>query len=654
MSVRATGRPAEIGSGWAHRVLLAEIESRLFGASSATPRIGRYLLRAPIGRGGCGEVFAARDPELRRDVAIKLVPARGPDDRGRLLAEGQAMARLSHEHIVPIYDVGTYDGPTPGEPGGVYLVLELFAGGAIDRIERASAATRRRWLLAAARGLAAAHRSGLVHCDFKPANVLLAADGRVAVTDFGLARARDGGGARGGTSAFMAPEQRAGAPVDPRADQFAFCRAAVLVLTGRLPPQGPVDPTALRGLPPGWAEAIARGLQPRPAARFADMDALLDVLAHRRPRMLPRGPLLVAAAAALFVVAPGDATPATTACLEDDARLVQRARTDAGAGDTASVRRVDAFVSGWSDARAATCDASVHDEAASDCLTRAAAVLHTRVERLAPTASSEDRRVALMGLPDPRRCLRPSALALDLASAQERAQPDAATALSQLALAHALALDADYEGAAALATWVLEQPGLQAPRIRLGAMRQLGAAAHQLDRIDEARAALEATFFEAEAVGDDAFAVEVAAEAAMELVHLYGTTLARHDIAMRWARHAAALLPDDAHGSHWYLQLGIAAAAFAAGDLEAAHTAAWRSIDLGRGRERQRSYALACAIERARQDSAAARSACGRAGEGTDGFPVTPPREHARLEQARERLAVAAHASTDVRDGPPR
>ncbi|HZN93702.1 MAG TPA: serine/threonine-protein kinase, partial [Myxococcales bacterium] len=205
--------------------------------------IGRYQVIRLIGEGGMGRVFAARDPQLDREVALKLVASPGKDGTGEgggsaqaLLAEALAMARLSHPNVVAVHDAGL-------EGDQAFVAMELVEGVTLREWQSAQGRTWREVLrayLEAGRGLAAAHRAGLTHGDFKPDNALVSADGRVRVTDFGLARATavEGGGdgaVSAGTPGYMAPEQIAGARADPRSDQYGFCAALHEGLFGALP-----------------------------------------------------------------------------------------------------------------------------------------------------------------------------------------------------------------------------------------------------------------------------------------------------------------------------------------------------------------------------------------------------------------------------------
>jgi tetratricopeptide (TPR) repeat protein/predicted Ser/Thr protein kinase len=300
-------------------------------------QLGRYVIVRVLGEGGMGAVYAARDPELDREVAIKLLRARvrsAADEeraRARLLREGRAMAKLVHPNVIRVYDIGLHDGQ-------VFVAMELIDGGTLGEWQATGTHPWREVLAiyaSAGRGLAAAHRAGIVHRDFKPGNVLLARDGRVLVTDFGIARLSEGEGASSdewaaaggppgeitvtqtgailGTPEYMSPELLGGAPVDARSDQFAFCLALYQGLYGERPfvtpaaeagvhrtPLEELKQTLLAGqlrppprgsVVPGWVrEHVLRGLRLEPAERFPSMDALLAALAAdpaiRRRRVL--------------------------------------------------------------------------------------------------------------------------------------------------------------------------------------------------------------------------------------------------------------------------------------------------------------------------------------------------------------------------------
>jgi serine/threonine protein kinase len=236
--------------------------------------IGRYQLLEIAGIGGAGIVLCAWDPELERRVAIKVLQTAG-HARESLLREGRLLARCSHPNVVSIFDVGVARAAAdrdPGAEGLVYLVTEWIRGATL----RAFAAARPgaiavlRAYLDAGAGLAAAHAVGVVHRDFKPDNAIRGDDGRVRVLDFGLAEAPGAAGAgparSSGTPRYMAPEQSRGSAATPACDQYAFCASLreALAATG--------------GAPPALSRALARGLDPDPAARFPSLRALLDEL----------------------------------------------------------------------------------------------------------------------------------------------------------------------------------------------------------------------------------------------------------------------------------------------------------------------------------------------------------------------------------------
>ncbi|MEW5743557.1 MAG: serine/threonine-protein kinase [Myxococcota bacterium] len=283
-------------------------------------QVGRFLVLETLGVGGMGAVYSAYDPELDRRVAVKTLRAQPSNDEtaahARMLREAQAMARLSHPNVVNVFDVGEHQ-------GGIFIAMEYVPGTTLRTWMRAK---QRGWrevvavFLQAGRGLAAAHSAHLVHRDFKPANVLMGEDGRVRVTDFGVARADgslepvgpimpasgDDSGRSGslsdpltrgdmvvGTVGYMSPEQAQAKPPDARSDQFAFCVCLWEALYGQRPFTGEspaavtkatieaVLPPRPRGteVPAAVHAILVRGLAKEPEARFPSMDALLDALA---------------------------------------------------------------------------------------------------------------------------------------------------------------------------------------------------------------------------------------------------------------------------------------------------------------------------------------------------------------------------------------
>ncbi|WP_375767390.1 serine/threonine-protein kinase [Archangium gephyra] len=338
------------------------------GAAPEAPTLGRgtpldrYVVLEPLGEGGMGMVYAAYDSVLDRKVALKLLPPGGLDGgpevssgRARLLREAQAMARLSHPNVVAIYDVHQHDSQ-------VFMAMELVDGQTLLQWEREKPRSWRELLtayLAAGRGLAAAHAAGLVHRDFKPTNVLVGKDGRVRVTDFGLARphnapaelgaeppAPDTGPIKGhsllelnltqrgavmGTPAYMAPEQFRGATADARSDQFSFAVSLWEALYGVRPFEGTSSserrenvlagrinpPPPYSKVPPWVMRALLRALNTAPDARYPSLDALLAIL-ERDPALVRRRGLAIAA---LGLLVTGSAALAWTTWNQRQAQL---------------------------------------------------------------------------------------------------------------------------------------------------------------------------------------------------------------------------------------------------------------------------------------------------------------------------------------------
>jgi serine/threonine protein kinase len=285
--------------------------------------ISRYQILEPIDRGGMGAVFAARDPALDRVVALKILHERSE----RLLREARALARLPHPNVVAVYDVGE-------ELGRPFIAMELVRGTSLTLwLQEKPRAWEEvlRAFVQAGRGLAAAHRAGILHRDFKPDNVLVGRDGRVRVTDFGLARhvtAEPSPDSRGsprpgqpdhgtlgspsltragtilGTPAYMPPEQLRAEVIDARADQFSFCVALHEALYGARPYAAGSLPELrrlhdsrlpLRRPPPGavpsWVfPVIAKGLSVDRHRRHRTMDDLLEEL---RDAVVPQADLHV-------------------------------------------------------------------------------------------------------------------------------------------------------------------------------------------------------------------------------------------------------------------------------------------------------------------------------------------------------------------------
>jgi serine/threonine protein kinase len=258
--------------------------------------VGQYEILAPLGAGGMAEVYRARDPKLRRQVALKILPpafAADPDRLARFEREAQSIAALSHPNILAIHDFGT-DGRI------TYAVMELLDGRSLRDVIAAGPIPRWKVIECAtqiAKGLEAAHQRGIVHRDLKPENVFVSAASHVTILDFGLAASRgapDGGteadtvhgathlAAVVGTPAYMSPEQVRGAAVDHRSDIFSFGCVLYEMLSRARAFEGatsvdimqailhsePRDLATLSAAPESLMQIVARCLEKAPENRF--------------------------------------------------------------------------------------------------------------------------------------------------------------------------------------------------------------------------------------------------------------------------------------------------------------------------------------------------------------------------------------------------
>ncbi|HEU0035654.1 MAG TPA: serine/threonine-protein kinase [Kofleriaceae bacterium] len=294
---------------------IGRIEKALFGGGDRLVNVGRYAIRELIGAGAFGKVYRARDPELDRDVALKVLTVDDVEaDRAALLAEARVMAALGHPNVAAVHDAGIVDdrGRTR-----VFIAMELVDGASLRawlETPRPPAATLD-VLRQAGRGLAAAHAAGIVHRDFKPDNVLVGRDGRVRVVDFGLARSvavpSGDGSSLAGTPAYMAPEQLAGGAATERTDQFAYAVTAWEALHGERPFAGATldairdamtrPPVGRRRVASTIGRALARGLAIDPEARWPSVAALVDALEPRHARWIVPAALAAVAGAGLVV-----------------------------------------------------------------------------------------------------------------------------------------------------------------------------------------------------------------------------------------------------------------------------------------------------------------------------------------------------------------
>lgn len=567
-------------------------------------KVGRYVILDRVGEGGMGVVFSAYDPELDRRVAIKLLASDliGEESRLRLLREAQAMARLSHPNVVPVYDAGTVD-------GRVFVAMEFVRG-----------VTLRGWLDAKTRpwtevldtvrraglGLQAAHLAGLVHRDFKPDNVMVGDDGRVRVLDFGLARSAsvigapestgpgestaDSGtsqkalavpvtsdGAMLGTPAYMPPEQLEGRNVDARTDQWSFCVTLYEALYGTRPFDGDTVAAFVLSMhndgvraapdsspvPPSIFAAVKRGLELDPEARHPSIGALLDALQPPTPSRQRLMPLAVLGAGALAVASWWGSRRADDGCGQQGRRVFDIWSADAkDAGAEAFSRsalpysdeawrrasaRIDAYVEAWSGEAQRACRAvgpgtAEVDTLRSRCLDARLRRLTTVVDAFAE-ANDEVVRGAVASafqLPALEPCADVPSL---LATVRPPDDPESLDELSRLEIAlqdaAAFELSGEFEEGSQQTQSVVDQARrLAYDPFTAEALRTLASFAARRGDFEAARDHYTESFELAARVRDDAGA----AQAAVDLIFVLGSKLQVPAAAQTWTTVGATMV----------------------------------------------------------------------------------------------------------------
>jgi eukaryotic-like serine/threonine-protein kinase len=555
--------------------------------------LGRYVVIEQAGVGAMGGVLRAYDPRLRREVAIKRVRAGGRDlaAQRRLLREAQAMAQLSHPHAVAVYDV---------EPSGddVYFAMEYVPGGTLEQWLAASPRALPAVLdvmRQAGEGLAAAHAAELVHRDFKPANVMVTEEGRVKVTDFGLAKPAASpdpsssgacvpvddqltmAGTVMGTPRYMAPEQHMGVDADARADQYAWCVTLWEIVAGAPPFAGKsVQELAAAKLegPPAWPRArpipgpvlaaIRRGLSVDPVDRWPSMAALLAAVERGRGRARRRR-IGAACLCGLALVAGGvgvrawQARRVVAACEAAGEEIVATwpGRQEALRGGlvkadpataTATAERaapwLDAWAEQWRDARTEVCLATevarslpaALEPRALGCLDASRIQIAAVLDAVATgeAAAAQGAVTAFAAPTELEACT-------DRARLEQMPWPtvDQSEAVAELRrqLAHATGLRLAGRYGPARDEVEAVQRAAQALGFRplvVEAALALGTLHELQAEYEVALTHLRAAFFEAASVGMD----RVALEAAARLVLTTGVRLARHDEGIEWAEHA--------------------------------------------------------------------------------------------------------------------
>lgn len=594
------------------------------GRPKSLVTIGRYRMREELGRGGFGAVYVAHDPELGRDVAVKVLrPRKGRTDgkwEARMVREAQTLAQLEHPNVVSVYDVGVDAGS-----GGVYIVMELLPG----RSARAwvKDEVRPAWqhvvqaFVDAARGLAAAHGAGVVHRDFKPDNLMLGPDGAATVIDFGLARdvddldstrsseasgelvtdsssASGAGTLRGaltsigtvmGTPPYMPPEQHEAigtTTVGPAADQYALCVSLFEVLY-RVRPFIAEDIDALyhakrsvkvsplpkhHGVPRAVHRVLMRGLQPDADARYPSMSALAEALEGAAKPNVGRivagafGVLAVSLGVAVTLGSAAEPDPCETLRVQRDEVWTPARRETVEALGSVAFARMERRIEAWDAAVERACAVQ---RSQLPCLGQwlrdadaALDVLTVEEVNASAAVSVVDTLPAVAQCGTAHWAGRSAPLPIRDAFARARALAKAGQGEAALALVEATVEDARGSGD----TGLLAQAALTA-----------GVVYAERERLEEAREVL----IEAVSLAWGAGLDGVGTEAAIVLIRVCGA-LGRFDDAHRWTAQAEAGLArvgDAVHLRRLFLGARVFALIYE-GDFEQAYRLGLALVDL--------------------------------------------------------------------------
>jgi len=572
---------------------------KIESASGALPeRIGRLVVLGHLGQGGMGVVYSAYDPRLDRKVAVKVLHegTTSAQMNARFTREAQTMAQLDHPNVVTIHDVGEHEGQ-------LFISMAQVQGTTLREAIEGNELDWRRVVslyIQAGRGLEAAHALGLIHRDFKPDNVLVDVDGRVQVTDFGLAKAHaqqaethSSGTALGGltssavlgTPAYMAAEQLLGEEITPRSDQFSFCVALWEALHGERPFGGDTlsaltdavtrderqKPPRTSGVPTWVRMVCERGLASDPKQRWPSMATLLDRLrrGHARARRIR---IAMGLAALLAMVAGGigvaklGAARSLASCVNAGETMdtawsesTRRSLRDALVSTTLSytetsanevLLRLNAWASRWTSARRRSCEAHlVDDDWNADLLGRANDCLDERMmqfDALVAELANADPTVMREAVTAASR-LESIEPCVDAFWLERRPQPpknrvaELRPLRRQISRVTALTLAGKYQEGLELARQVVtEAERARFPPLIAHARLRLGAL---LSRSGE-QVGAELEFRRAYVLAAKHGAHEISAEAAVNLVYVVGDLQARPTDGEVWASVAEVAVND--------------------------------------------------------------------------------------------------------------